>query len=124
MKQLERRTSRPIPQGEADQTDPSLKAKGFGLFKKRGDEPTLKPFYMTVTPPTGSSWVGIRHAASPENVLQAYLRETGLSRREIAGRVCLTLLRPPKGKEYHDVDLTITRKSKEDFLRECLVSVC
>lgn len=93
--------------------------------QKIGGEPLSKPFYMTVTPPTGSQWVGIRHAPSAEKILQDYLRDTNLSRREVAGRVCLTLLRPPKGKEYLDTDLTIMPRfsSKEDFLRKNLISV-
>ena len=91
--------------------------------RKIGGEQSMRMYYVIVTPPEGPQWVGVRPAFSEECVRQEFSQRTGRTRQEMNGRVSVTLLRPPKGKEYRPIELTISRKPKEVFLRELLTGI-
>lgn len=93
------------------------------LTVKPEAEPVQKMYFVAVTPPEGSTWWGVRPAVSEDAARQEVMALTGKTRQEIAGRVSVAPLRPPKGKDYLSKEFTVTRKSKEEFLRGLLISV-
>ncbi len=88
------------------------------LFEKATKaEPGRKAFFVSITPPIGPTFWGIRHAGSVEEARLDVMKMTGLKKQEIAGRVSAFPLYPPAGMEYRATPFTITSKSKEDFLK-------
>lgn len=85
--------------------------------KKAQVEPGRKAFFVTITPPEGSTWVGVQRAVSEEEIRQNFMKQTGRTKQEIVGRVSALPLYPPVGMEYREAPFTITSKSKEDFLK-------
>ncbi|GEM_PF-4792207 len=90
--------------------------------KKPKAEPVNRMYFVAVTPPEGPAWWGVRSGSSEDGIRQEVADRTGLTRQAISGRVSVTLLRPPAGKEYREREFTITRKPKEEFLRDLLGS--
>ena len=90
--------------------------------RKMEVEPVRNMYFFVITPPEGPEWWGVRLAFSEDVVRQEMMARTSKTRREISGRVSVTLLRPPAGMDYLEKDATITYKSKEDFLKNLLVS--
>lgn len=92
-------------------------------FRKTAQaESGKKAFFVTITPPEGSTWVGVQKASSEEEIRQNFMKQTGRTKQEIAGRVSAVLLRPPAGMDYRETPFMITRKSKDEVLKSLLGS--
>lgn len=91
-------------------------------FEKKAKAEQIRKMYFTaITPPEGPTWWGVLPSLSEDGVRQKVMELTGRTRQEIAGRVSVTLLRPPAGMIHREKFFTVVhRKTKEDFLNELL----
>lgn len=83
-------------------------------------KPLQRMYFVSITPPEGPTWWGVRPGFSEDGIRQEVAGSIGLTKKDVAGRVSVTPLRAPSGKEYRERDFTITRKTKEEFLKDLL----
>lgn len=91
--------------------------------RKPASEPVRKMYFIIVTPPSGSAWLGAQAAISESEAREKAMGRFGKTKQESAGRISAVLLRPPAGMEYREKDFTITGKSREKFLQDLLIGV-